>query len=95
MGHRRGRPTGEGGVPLHSLMAEKIEALSMNLAGLHLRVGIHRGRELFLAIGWCRWCGDRCRSPACPEAYERAGYCVLLVFEWPVPGSWSRALGGP
>ena len=49
MGHRRGRPTGEGGVPLHSLMAGKIGALSRNLAGLHLRVGIRRGRELFFS----------------------------------------------
>jgi hypothetical protein len=55
MGHRRGRPTGEGGVPLHSLMAEKIEALSMNLAGLCLRAGARRGGFFsywLLALVW-------------------------------------------
>jgi hypothetical protein len=50
-----------------------------------------------LAIGWC---GDRCRSPACPDAHLRAGYCVLPACECAgtgelVKGVWwaLRALG--
>jgi hypothetical protein len=52
-------------------------------------------RIVLLAIGWCCRCGDRPRSPACPGACVRVGYRVLPAFEWPVPGSWSRALGWP
>ena len=69
------------------------ETVSTNPVDPCLGWGFAGGVNDFLAIGWCRWCGDRCRSPACLGAHVRASYCVLPVFEWPLSRRAARGEG--